>query len=108
MAAPATRACPACKNAILGDDDAACCHACRQLHRPLALTRGILLGKNVDLGTPPAGAWYRTDGMMRVAGATNRSIGAAIGLLAISLFWIDVVQHAPRQPFVADVRFPMQ
>ena len=51
----------------------------------------MTLGENLDLGSPPAGAWYRVEGMERIAGATHRSLGAAIGLLVMALFWNGIV-----------------
>jgi hypothetical protein len=45
----------------------------------------------IDPNNPPAGAWYRNDGMGPVIGATHRSLGAAFGALAISLFWNGIV-----------------
>src|SRR5205823_132174 len=35
--------------------------------------------------------WYRDSGVGAVAGATHRSAGTAIGLLALSLFWNGIV-----------------
>lgn len=45
----------------------------------------------VDISKPPAGAWYRDDGIELSVGASMRSVGGALGLLAISLFWNGIV-----------------
>lgn len=45
----------------------------------------------VDISRPPAGAWYRDDGIELCVGATMRSVGGALALLAFSLFWNGIV-----------------
>jgi hypothetical protein len=49
------------------------------------------LDTTIDLNHPPAGAWYTNDGEGPLIGATHRSLGSAIGALAISLFWNGIV-----------------
>ena len=71
--------------------DVAYCRACNLAHALSALAHGTTLDQNVDLGRPPAGAWYRSEGTRQVIGATNRSLGGAIGLLLVALFWNGIV-----------------
>jgi hypothetical protein len=49
------------------------------------------LDTSIDLNNPPAGAWYTNDGEGALIGATHRSLGMAIGALAVSLFWNGIV-----------------
>lgn len=49
------------------------------------------MDSGIDPNHPPAGAWYRNDGAGPVIGATHRSPGAAIGALAVALFWNGIV-----------------
>ncbi len=42
---------------------------------------------DVDLNSPPAGTWLRDDGEQVVLGATTRSLGGAIVMLLVNLFW---------------------
>ena len=91
-----TPTCSRCGRVIPSDDinvanDVAYCRACNLSHKLSALTQGTELDATIDLNNPPAGAWYRSDGMGPVIGATHRSLGAAIGALAISLFWNGIV-----------------
>lgn len=72
-------------------NDVAYCRACNLSHPLSALTHGTELDANIDLNNPPAGASYTSLGMGPVIGATHRSIGTAIGALAISLFWNGIV-----------------
>ena len=72
-------------------NDVAYCRACNLSHQLSALTQGTEVDGDVDLNNPPAGAWYISDGMGPVIGATHRSLGAALGALAISLFWNGIV-----------------
>jgi hypothetical protein len=72
-------------------NDVAYCRACNVSHKLSELTQGTELDTDVDLTRPPAGAWHRSDGAGLVIGATHRSLGTAIGALAISLFWNGIV-----------------
>ena len=71
--------------------DVAYCRACNLSHRFSVITQGAWIDEHVDFGNPPPGAWDRTEGTWRVIGATNRSLGAAVGLLCIALFWNGIV-----------------
>jgi hypothetical protein len=91
-----TPTCSKCGKAIPSEDvnvanDIAYCRACNLSHKLSALTEGTELDSIIDLNNPPAGAWYRNDGMGPVIGATHRSMGSALGALAISLFWNGIV-----------------
>jgi hypothetical protein len=91
-----TPMCSKCGKAIPSEDvnvanDVAYCRACNLSHKLSALTEGTELDAIIDLNNPPAGAWYRNNGMGPVIGATHRSLGSALGALAISLFWNGIV-----------------
>ena len=91
-----TPTCSKCRNAIPSEDvnvanDVAFCRACNLSFKLSALTLGAELDAGVDLHNPPPGAWYRNDGSGTTVGATHRSLGAAFGLLAFSLFWNGIV-----------------
>jgi hypothetical protein len=85
-----------CKHAIPGDDvnvakDIAFCRRCNQVHSFSGLVMIAEQESGVDLSQPPDGAWSYGDGRNSVIGATHRSLGAALGALAISLFWNGIV-----------------
>lgn len=88
--------CPTCKGEIQGDDvnvstDVAYCRACNLAHRFSGLvTRTDLIG-GVDFTRPPAGVDYNNRGDRLVIRATHRSVGAALGALAVALFWNGIV-----------------
>ena len=91
-----TPTCSRCGKEIPSEDvsvanDVAYCRTCNLSHRLSALTQGTELDASIDLTNPPAGAWYSSVGMGPVIGATHRSVGTAIGALAISLFWNGIV-----------------
>ena len=91
-----TPTCSRCGRAIPSQDinvanDVAYCRACNLSHPLSALTHGTELDSNIDLNSPPPGAWYRSDGAGPVIRATHRSIGMALGALAITLFWNGIV-----------------
>jgi hypothetical protein len=65
--------------------------ACNVSHRLSALTSGTVIDEDVDLSRPPAGAWFRRDGLGSIIGSTHRSIGQAFGLLCFCLFWNGIV-----------------
>ena len=91
-----TLTCSRCGKVIPSEDvnvanDVAYCRACNLSYQLSALTQGTELDEGIDLANPPAGAWCSSDGAGLVIGATHRSIGSAIGLLAMSLFWNGIV-----------------
>jgi hypothetical protein len=91
-----TALCPKCHRQIPIADvnvatDVALCRACNLVHKFSELVQVAELEEGVDFAHPPAGAWYRDSGMGAVVGATHRSLGTALGLLAISLFWNGIV-----------------
>jgi hypothetical protein len=92
-----TPTCPKCAHAIPREDvhvanDVAYCRACNLSHSLSALTHEAEMLTGVDLQRPPAGTWNRNAEMGGVViGATHRSLGAAVGLLAVSLFWNGIV-----------------
>jgi hypothetical protein len=88
--------CPRCKTAIRSDDinvatDIALCRVCNIPHKFSALISNANLEASVDLQHPPHGTWYQSSHLQTVIGASHRSLGAALGLLAISLFWNGIV-----------------
>jgi hypothetical protein len=88
--------CSRCGKAIPSEDvnvanDVAYCRICNLSHKLSALTAGTELDTDIDLNHPPAGAWYTNDGEGTLIGATHRSMGTAIGALAVSLFWNGIV-----------------
>lgn len=93
MASPA---CPKCGRVIPPDDinvasDVAYCRACNVASKLSALARVADLETGVDFRNPPAGVWRQDDGLNTVIGSTHRSVGAALGLLGVSLFWNGIV-----------------
>ena len=91
-----TPRCPECRNVIASDDvnvaaDVAFCRSCNLAHKLSRLAETVDLPPNLDLLGPPAGAWFRTDATGTAIGATHRSLGMALGALAISLFWNGIV-----------------
>src|SRR5688572_4214903 len=95
-ASPAIPMCPKCKGLLQSGDlnvatDIAFCRVCNVPHAFSAIVHGSNLESTTDLQHPPAGAWYRSSGLETVIGATHRSVGAALGLLAFSLFWNGIV-----------------
>ena len=72
-------------------NDVAYCRACNLSHKLSALTAGTELDASIDLNNPPAGAWYTNDGQGSLIGATHRSLGTAIGALAVAVFWNGIV-----------------
>jgi len=92
----ATPRCPECRNVIVSDDvnvaaDVAFCRSCNLAHKLSSLAAVVDLPTNLELHGPPPGAWFRTDATGTSIGATHRSLGAALGALAISLFWNGIV-----------------
>ena len=91
-----TPTCSRCGKVIPSEDinvanDVAYCRACNLSHQLSALMQATELEAGIDLSHPPAGAWHNSDGTGVVIGATHRSLGMAIGLLAFSLFWNGIV-----------------
>ncbi len=90
-----TPTCSKCHRVIPGDDinvanDVAYCRQCNLAYKLSELAH-TELDLNLNLNNPPAGAWYLQDGTKTVAGATNRSWGMALGMLAAGLFWNGIV-----------------
>jgi len=99
-----TPTCPKCKNAIAGEDinvakDVAFCRVCNVSYQLSELTQGSELTADLDLHHPPPGAWCRSDGAGTLVGATHRSFGAALGMLAMALFWNGIVWCSCWSPF---------
>lgn len=91
-----TPKCSRCGRVIPGEDvnvgkDVAYCRPCNVAHPLSSLAHGAALETGVDLNRPPPGCWHRQDVMGVVTGATHRSLGATLGLLAVSLFWNGIV-----------------
>src|ERR1051326_5436527 len=91
-----TPTCSKCNRVIPSEDvnvanDVAYCRVCNLAHKLSSLTKAAEIDEGVDLAKPPAGAWSRNERAEAVIGATHRSVGSAIGLLAISLFWNGIV-----------------
>ena len=91
-----TPVCTKCRRTIPSDDinvanDVAYCRDCNISYRLSELTFDSDLNASLDLNHPPKGAWFVNDGRGAVIGATNRSIGAAFGLLIFALFWNGIV-----------------
>ena len=90
-----TPQCAKCQRVIPASDvnpgaDVAFCRGCNIAYQLSELVRGEELdGVNVE--QPPPGAWSRSSPMGAVVGATHRSIGTAVGALAVSLFWNGLV-----------------
>lgn len=90
-----TPACSRCKRTIAAQDinvaqDLAYCRPCNQAHKLSDLVHGSELPEP-DVTRPPAGAWYSRTGLGAVIGVSHRSVGGAIGALAISVFWNGIV-----------------
>jgi hypothetical protein len=91
-----TPVCSKCRRTIPPEDinvvkDVAYCRDCNISYRLSELTFNSELDATVDLNRPPKGTWFFNDGAGVVAGATNRSLGTAFGLLFFALFWNGIV-----------------
>jgi hypothetical protein len=91
-----TPTCPKCKGVIPSEDvnvanDIAFCRRCNAANRLSDLTLGVVVDEAVDASRPPAGTWFRRDGAGTVIGSTHRSVGQALGLLFVCLFWNGIV-----------------
>src|SRR5690348_12578823 len=90
-----TPICSQCKRIIPAEDinvaeDVAFCRVCNLASKLSSLVRGTAL-EEVDFSRPPSGTWRQGSGMSAVVGATHRSVGTALGALAISLFWNGII-----------------
>ena len=88
--------CPGCRRPIPLDDvnvpkDIALCRGCGKDWSYANLVAGQRLDQGVDLLDPPEGAWRRDEAGKTVMGATHRSLGSALGLLAMAAFWNGIV-----------------
>jgi hypothetical protein len=91
-----TPTCPHCKHVIPSEDvnvanDIAFCRNCNLTHRLSSLALGVTVDPAVDISRPPKGTWFQRDGSGVRLGATHRSLGQALGLLFVSLFWNGIV-----------------
>ncbi len=91
-----TPTCPRCCQTIPSEDvnvvtDVAFCRACNLTTSLSGQASSVPLDPNVDITSPPAGAWYRDDGLELRVGASCRSLGSTLGLLFISAFWNGIV-----------------
>lgn len=106
-------ACPACAEPFLPEDvnvgaNVAFCRTCSKAHVLSAVAgapaappivvfanpeqeRLSRLVAEVDTTQPPDGAWVRDNGVETEVGASLRTIGGAIVMLGISLFWNGIV-----------------
>lgn len=93
VAPPVPVHCPNCRSVIAPKDinvdaNVAYCRAC-DVATPLSVIGGASAsphGIEINLNDPPAGAWYRDDGVETVIGATTRSLGAVF-LVPFTLVW---------------------
>ncbi len=88
--------CPTCGGEIQGADvnvanDVAYCRSCNLAHKFSALVQKLDLMEGVDFNRPPLGIRCNTQGDRLTICATHRSLGAAIGTLAVALFWNGIV-----------------
>lgn len=84
--------CPKCGTTIPADDvnvakDIAFCRACDKGFALSDLVNNLVVPAQVDLSSPPRGAWYRDDGGTVSIGASLRSAGGAFGVLFFAGFW---------------------
>lgn len=91
-----TPACTRCRRTIPSEEvnvanDVAYCRACNVSYRLSELTSGSELTANLDAHRPPNGAWFSSGGLGTVIGATHRSLGGAVGMLFVGLFWNGIV-----------------
>ena len=91
-----TPTCPKCKKVIVSDDinvanDVAYCRSCNLAHKLSGLIHSSELADGTVLHEPPAGVRLINDGLGRGITATHRSFGAALGTLAMALFWNGIV-----------------
>jgi hypothetical protein len=91
-----TPTCSNCGKTIPPDDvnvarDVAFCRACNLAYPLSSLASGLALDAKVDLHQPPPGCWHRRTGMGSLAGASHRSLGMALPLLGVALFWNGIV-----------------
>ena len=91
-----TPTCQKCRRTIPSDEinvaqDVAYCRGCNLSYRLSELTFDDGIIAHMDLQRPPAGAWFDDTGMATVIGATNRSLGTAVGMLLFALFWNGIV-----------------
>jgi len=87
-----TPKCSKCGRTIPGEDvnvarDVAYCRSCNLVNELSALLTGAELTHGVDFSNPPKGVKHDVYAEGLITSATHRSIGAAIGGLAVALFW---------------------
>ncbi|MEI7728891.1 MAG: hypothetical protein WCO56_04940 [Verrucomicrobiota bacterium] len=91
-----TPTCSQCGQTIPAEDvnvarNVAYCRACNLAHPLSEMVCDPGFDPQVDMAHPPAGTWYRKDGMQQIIGASHRALGTALGALGISLFWNGIV-----------------
>ncbi len=84
--------CPKCSSPIQGDDvnastDIAFCRSCNVAHKLSVIIRSGELMVGLDLNKPPKGVCCNTFGTSTTVVASHRALGAALGSLAVALFW---------------------
>jgi hypothetical protein len=62
------------------------CRGCDKAYPLSELARGVET-LNVDLSTPPKGAWFRDDGMEASIGSVWRNLSTGVFFLIFSVFW---------------------
>ncbi|CAN5765433.1 hypothetical protein BH09VER1_BH09VER1_51130 [soil metagenome] len=88
--------CPLCNRVILADDfnvakDLAFCRGCNASYSFADLTRSAELEAGINVQSPPTGTWYRNEASEVIFGGSFRSLPAALGTLAVALFWNGIV-----------------
>src|SRR5690606_3231231 len=71
--------------------DVAFCRSCNQALKLSTLVHEMALDPAVDLERPPNGAWYSSSALGSKIGASQRSIGGAIGTFFFGAFWNGIV-----------------
>lgn len=101
--------CPRCGGAIPANDihvgkDIAFCRPCNAVHSLSSLARDAVLDEGVDLQQPPAGCWRRSEVSGEVIGGSHRSLGTAVVMCGVMLFWNGIVSVFVTLAVAATVR----
>ena len=92
-----TPKCPKCGRIIASSDvnvgaDLAFCRACNVSHQFSQVAMGTGIDPEIDLTRPPKGVWYRSSGLgTTTIGASHRTLGGAVMVLAFAAFWNGIV-----------------